>query len=658
MTLRSAPVCGSLEFLSQMNGIAVQPPLVFTSTPVRGGLLLAVALVSALGRLGSPEARGQESALPDAASQTLAIYCYDCHTGEGAEGGIQVDFLESPDVDLSDHVQVIEKMIRVLKDRQMPPADADQPDDRQRVELVEWIETRLHDFDCGEVQNPGRVTLRRLNRVEYDLTIRDLTGLELGLARSFPSDDVGHGFDNIGDVLTIPPILMEKYVDAAVEIAEQVMQNPTARQRVFPYRPSDPKDLEQVVEVVRKNVRHFARRAFRRPLTEDEEQRMFEFMRGRWDEGWDPEQIQQGIIALILSSPHFLFHVELAGDDAYLGGIRRLNDYELASRLSYFLWSSMPDERLFELAERGELETPEQLSREAIRMLADPKAEALVQNFAGQWLQLRQLDRMSPDPEMFPQFDEELRKSAKRETELLLREIMVNDRSILELLNADYTFVNGRLARHYGLEGIQGDAFRKVSVEDRRGVLMHTSILVLTSNPTRTSPVKRGKWVLDNLLGEPPPPPPPNVPELAESAETLGTLRQQMEQHRANPNCAVCHNKMDALGFGLENFDVIGQWRDSDGRYPIDPSGELPGGKQFSGPIELVQILSQEKKTEFARTLVERLLTYALGRGLTVGDRCTVSQIVDHLADSEYRFHALIEGIVTSPPFTMQAIGE
>ncbi|RMF44118.1 MAG: DUF1592 domain-containing protein, partial [Planctomycetota bacterium] len=602
--------------------------------------------------------RSHASELAEVGAQSLEIYCYDCHTGDGAEGGIQVDFLQTPDADLGDHVEVMEKMIRVLKERQMPPADADQPDDRQRMALVEWLESRLHAFDCGAVQSPGRVTLRRLNRVEYDNTVRDLTGLDLGLAQSFPSDDVGHGFDNIGDVLTIPPILMEKYVDAAVEIAQRVMQDADARQRVFPFQPENPDDLEQVIDSVRKNVRYFARRAFRRPLTEEEQDRIFEFMRGRWDEGWDPEQIQQAVIALVLSSPHFLFHVELADDEAYLEGVRKLNDYELASRLSYFLWSSMPDDRLFELAERGELGTPEQLAGEAIRMLQDPKAEALVQNLAGQWLQLRQLDRMSPDPEMFPQFDDALRQAAKRETELLLREIMVHNRSVLELLNADYTFVNGRLARHYGLDGIEGEAFRKVSLSDRRGVLMHASILLLTSNPTRTSPVKRGKWVLDNLLGEPPPPPPPNVPELSESAETLGTLRQQMEQHRANPNCAVCHNKMDALGFGLENFDVVGRWREKDGRYAIDPSGELPGGRKFSGPIELVEILSQEKKTEFARCLAERLLTYALGRGLTVGDRCTVSQIVDQLAQSDYRFHALIEGIVTSPPFMMQAKGD
>ena len=367
----------------------------------------------------------------------------------------------------------------------------------------------------------------------------------------------------------------------------------------------------------------------------------------------------QSLVTAVLASPHFLVRVEDDAGAAFVDGVRQLNDYELASRLSYFLWSSMPDETLFEAAREGELHTPEQIAAQAKRMLLDPKAQALVDNFAGQWLQLRDLELLSPDPVLFGDFDRELRRAMRRETELLFAHIMAENRSVLELLDADYTFVNERLARHYGIEQVTGPEFQQVALSGRRrGVLMHGSILLLTSNPTRTSPVKRGKWVLDNLLAEPPPPPPPNVPELGDEAEVLGTLRQRMEQHRADPNCAVCHTKMDALGFGLENFDAIGKWRDADGREMIDPSGELPGGRKFAGPVELVKILAEEKKNEFARCITTKMLTYALGRGVGVSDRCTVKTIVAQLANDDYRFHRLVESIVTSPQFMLQESGQ
>jgi hypothetical protein len=381
-------------------------------------------------------------------------------------------------------------------------------------------------------------------------------------------------------------------------------------------------------------------------------------MRVAWDSNATKEEIMQTLITAILASPHFIYRVEEDDPQDFVDGVRPLNDFELASRLSYFLWSSMPDDPLLELAKEGKLHTAEQLHAEVDRMLADPKAKALVENFAGQWLQLRDLESMSPDPAKFASFDATLRRSMRRETELLFSSILDENRSILELLGADYTYVDERLAKHYGIDGVSGKEFKKVDLMGkRRGVLMHGSILLLTSNPTRTSPVKRGKWVLENLLAEPPPPPPPNVPELGAAGETLGTLRQQMEQHRVNPNCAVCHVKMDAVGFGLENFDAIGAWRDADGREKIDPSGILPGGRTFSGPLDLVQILVEDKKAEFARCLSLKMLTYALGRGLGVADRCTVSSIVDNLAKDDYRFATLIKSIVTSPPFTHQESG-
>lgn len=591
------------------------------------------------------------------AIRTLQDYCYDCHTGGSAEGGIQADLFETG-AKLDDNVELVEKIILALKDQQMPPADAEQPSQEDRVRTLTWIEQQLQQFDCGSASRPGRVTMRRLNRAEYNNTIRDLTGLDLQLANNFPSDDVGNGFDNIGDVLSIPPILMEKYLDSAIEIAAAVMQDPQALEQVFPHKPEDENDLEQAILAARENAVDFATRAIRRPVTESEAERLFELMRAAWDADASKQEIMQTVITAVLASPHFIYRVEDDEGAQFVDGVRQLNDFELASRLSYFLWSSMPDRELFELAKNGQLHSPEQLAGQARRMLLDPKAEALVNNFAGQWLQLRDLERLSPDPDLFPMLDPELRTAMRRETELLFSNIIAENRSILELLDADYSYVNERLAQHYGIDSVTGESFRKIDLNGRRrGVLMHASILMLTSNPTRTSPVKRGKWVMDNLLAEPPPPAPPNVPELGEAGETLGTLRQRMEQHRADPNCAICHTKMDALGFGLENFDAVGMWRDADGREKIDPSGQLPGGKSFDSPVELVQILVEDKKTEFTRCVTNKMLTYALGRGLGVADRCTVGTIVGDLAEENYRFGTLVESIVTSPPFMLQESG-
>ncbi|MCR9296995.1 MAG: DUF1592 domain-containing protein, partial [bacterium] len=501
------------------------------------------------------------------------------------------------------------------------------------------------------------VTMRRLNRVEYDNTVRDLTGLDLSLAEDFPSDDVGAGFDNIGDVLTIPPILLEKYLAAAMTIAGEVVASEEARKKVFPFETKEGDPIEDVVAAARANAEHFASRAFRRPVTSEELERLFELMRSTFEAGGDMDRIIQTTVAAVLSSPHFIYKVETDDPRDIVDGVRPLNDFEIATRLSYFLWSSMPDERLFELAGNQQLHTQEQIEAEVDRMLDDPKSAALVKNFAGQWLQLRDLERLSPDPDLFANFDGELRNAMRRETELLFENIIRENRSVLELLNADYTFVNQRLADFYGLENaqIEGEGFQRVALNGvRSGVLMHASVLLITSNPTRTSPVKRGKWVLDNLLGEPPPPPPPNVPELGESGETLGTLRQQMEQHRSNPSCAVCHTKMDTLGFGLENFDAIGMWRDVDGRDAIDASGELPGGREFNGPVDLVRILAEDKKLEFTRCMTQKLLTYGLGRGLGVYDRCTVNNIVELARGDDFRFRTLAKAIATSSPFTMQ----
>ena len=352
----------------------------------------------------------------------------------------------------------------------------------------------------------------------------------------------------------------------------------------------------------------------------------------------------------VLCSPHFLFRIE--EDPKEPDGVRTINDFEFATRLSYFLWSTMPDEELFRLAERGELRKPGVLEAQVRRMLRDPKVRALSENFAGQWLQLRNLKTAAPDQGYFPNWDDALRGAMAREAELFFEHVVQDDRSILEFLDADYTFVNDRLAKHYGIPGVSGSDFRKVRLPDNRrgGVVTMASTLTVTSNPTRTSPVKRGKWILENVLGTPPPPPAPDVPELPPTGELKGTLRQQMEQHRANPSCAVCHAKLDPLGFGLENFDAIGGWRTADNKQPIDPSGVLPDGAKFEGPAELRKVLLG-KSDLFRRCLAEKLLTFGLGRGLEYYDKCAVDGVVKKASSGDDRFSALVLAIVQSDPF-------
>jgi hypothetical protein len=325
----------------------------------------------------------------------------------------------------------------------------------------------------------------------------------------------------------------------------------------------------------------------------------------------------------------------------------------LAARLSYFLWSSTPDEELFAHAARGTLRRGNNLTRQVERMLRDPKSGALAENFAGQWLRTRGLRDVTPDPARFPEFDEALRAAMIRETELFFDAVVRGDRRVLDFIDADYTFVNDRLAKHYGLEGVRGTEFRKVSLAGtpRRGVITQAGVLAVTSNPTRTSPVKRGRWLLDNILGAPPPGPPPGVEQLQEAHGGGGaTLRQQMERHRSNPSCAACHAAMDPLGFGLESFDAVGAARTHDGNLPVDPSGVLPDGRSFDGAEGLRAVLL-DRRTAFAKCLTEKLLTYALGRGLERADRPAVADVTRKLIGNEYRFSALVLSIVHSDPF-------
>jgi hypothetical protein len=398
-------------------------------------------------------------------------------------------------------------------------------------------------------------------------------------------------------------------------------------------------------------------RAFRRPATQREVQRICKLASDvRAGGGLFEESIQVGLQA-ILVSPHFLFKVERSQPKGPDGQSLALTDFELATRLSYLLWSSMPDDALLKSAWEGKLSEKNVLRAHVARMIKDKRANAFVENFAGQWLQLRNLDETVPDPKKFPTATEDIRSLMKRETLTFFAGVMRDNMPVTALLDGQFTYLNEPLAKFYGFKGIEGEHFRPVSLKGtaRGGLLTHASVLTVTSNPTRTSPVKRGKWVLETLLNTPPPPAPPNVPELEKDALS-GTLRQRMEQHRANPACAACHNMMDPLGFALENFDAVGRWRTHDGADKIDPSGEMPDGTKFQGVNELRALLTETRREQFVRCLAEKMMIYALGRGLEYYDKCAVDEIVAQLKDHDYKFIYLIAGIVESRPFQSQGV--
>jgi mono/diheme cytochrome c family protein len=425
-----------------------------------------------------------------------------------------------------------------------------------------------------------------------------------------------------------------------------------SRSRIFVCRPA--RESEEAA-CATKIIATLARRAYRQPVGETDLQRLVAFYHAGRGEGTFDAGIQAAV-QRILASPKFIFRAEAAPAGVAPGAAYRISDFELASRLSFFLWSTIPDDELLKLAGEGKLRRPEVLGQQVRRMLADRKASALVTNFAGQWLQLRNLRTIQPDNDIFPDFDDNLRQAFQREIEMLFDSIMREDRSVVDLLTADYTFVNERLAKHYGIPNVYGSHFRRVTVADeaRKGLLGKGGVLMVTSHANRTSPVVRGKWILDNILGTPPPPPPPLVPALAEKSETgqPRTMREQMEQHRANPVCASCHKLMDPLGFALENFDAIGRWRVRDLGKTVDVSSELFDGTKIDGAVDLRRSVLRRSDV-FVATMSEKLLTYALGRGLTAQDMPAVRAIRSKAAARDYRFSSLVLGVVESLPFQM-----
>jgi hypothetical protein len=469
----------------------------------------------------------------------------------------------------------------------------------------------------------------------------------------------------------VEPARLQPYIRSSVDnfdwSGSPHLQSLTIAGPFHPARPTDTPSRRQIFICVpsdrlsdetcaRQIVSTLARRAYREPLSAADLNTLLSFYEaGKRDGGF--EGGIQLALERILASPKFLFRLERDPADAASGNSYRIGDFEMASRLSFFLWSSIPDDELLRLAIEGKLNNPVVLDRQVRRMLADPKAQALVSNFAGQWLQLRNLRNVQPNTDLFPDFDDNLRQSFRRETELLFESVVQEDRSVLDLLTANYTFVNERLARHYGIPDIYGSRFRRVALTDdaRRGLLGQGSILALTSHAERTSPVVRGKWILENILGSPVPPPPPDVPALKgnQDGQRPRTMREQMAEHRANPACASCHKTMDAIGFAMENFDAVGAWRTRDSGLPIDATGQLADGAKVDGVVTLRDALVSRPEL-FAGTLTEKLLIYGLGRGLDYRDMPAVRTILRNASRDNYRFSALILGVVHSAPFQMR----
>ncbi|MCP3062864.1 DUF1592 domain-containing protein [Myxococcus sp. K38C18041901] len=493
--------------------------------------------------------------------------------------------------------------------------------------------------------DPGRVTLHRLNRAEYDATVRDLLGDTTRPARDFPADDHGYGFDNNADVLSLSPLLLEKYASAAEKLVETAWAQGTLRTCAL--------DATHPEPCARDILSRFARRAWRRPVTPEEVDRLLGALTLAKQHGDTPEAGVKLALRTVLVSPHFLFRVEKDPQASSLTP-HRLDGFELASRLSYFLWSSMPDEALLQAAEQGQLATPAQLEAQVRRMLADPKAHALVSNFAGQWLFTRALDSAEPDPMLYGTFNDDLRKAMRQETELVFQEFLTGEHKLRDLLDAPFTYVNDALAAHYGLP-LPGSATpQRVDLSahpERQGIFGHGSLLTVTSNPDRTSPVQRGVWVLEQLLCSAPPPPPPNVEGLPPPVNPLMTMKERMALHRSLPQCQGCHRMMDPLGLALENYDPIGRWRLHEvSGAPVDATGDLPDGAVLNGGADMRRFVKADPK--LPACITEHLLTYALGRGTSEADACRVREISASAEASGGRLVDYILAIVLSDSFT------
>jgi hypothetical protein len=780
-------------------------PLVRSSYPDLRPILRAAAFIGITSAAGWAAAEEKPADYQKEIVPLLENYCYDCH-GEGAKkGGLALDKFTSLDAHLRD-TELWFSVWKNVQSQLMPPAEDTQPAGPEREKLLRWIEGAVFKVDPAN-PDPGRVTIRRLNREEYRNSIFDLLGVKFDVDEAFPADDTGYGFDTIGDVLNISPLLMEKYLDAAQEVVSDAVAEagPRIPTRYVPgdqfqvepekkksakylpfaqpitavkkvgiehagrykvnvdmrvqgsseatsntatvalgvdgkpsgsmsvgwdqrnsinltsevalakgeslvsidltpgnpplegekalnlrvenvsfYGPLDgshleypkqyfrvftdgppPADAKARNAYARKILRQLADRAFRRPVDEPTLERLVTLAENIAQQ--PKMNFESGVghaLAAILASPRFLFRAETQPEPNNAGKVVPLDEFALASRLSYFLWSSLPDDELFALARAGKLRAS--LRPQVDRMLADPKAQRFVENFVGQWLQTRDVEGINVDvriflglknEEAYKIFNQRLRQAMRDETEMLFDHLLKENRPALDLLTADYSFLNEQLAAFYGIPGVKGTEMRKVPLppESHRagGILTHGATLVVTSNPTRTSPVKRGLFILENILGTPTPPAPPNVPDLEQSkkAGKKLTMRELMVVHREKPLCASCHARMDPLGLTLENFTPLGTWRDTEAGKPIETAGQLITGEKFKDVAELAQILATSRRDDFYRCVAEKVLTYAIGRGLEFYDTVTVEKIVSGLKTGNGAMRELIYGVVESAPF-------
>jgi hypothetical protein len=603
----------------------------------------------------SAEEPRAEGRLAPEAQAFLTTYCLKCHQGDKPKAKLDLARFQTVGSMVAE-AKTWSRILNRVRDGEMPPVGSEAPPAQQREQFVAWGKTTLYAALCKAGSKPGPAPLRRLNRSEYAATIRDLLGTQFNAAQSLPDDGAGgEGFDNAAETLFLSPLHAEKYLEATKQALDYGSKDARARRRFLTALPDEKTPPAQAARAI---LDEFLPRAFRRPAREGETDQFLAFFERAQQRGEPFDQAVLFALQGVLMSPHFLFRLEEPNPDARP---RLVGEYEMASRLSYFLWTSMPDDQLFRLAAEGKLNQPDTLRDQAVRMLKDPKAREFAESFVEQWLGTRELGRnIKPDRTLHQTYTNELEWAIKMEPVLVFQYVLAENRPLLDLLDANYTFLDTRLMRHYGLEikgiGLQSRRFDLPEGSHRGGLLGMAAVLAVSSYPHRTSPVLRGKWVREALLGSPPPPPPPEVPELKEEANTLApkTIRELLVQHRQNPTCASCHSQIDPIGFGLENYDVLGRWRAEDAGKPIDASGELPDGTKFNGPQELKKVLL-ERKDDFLRHLTTKLLGYALGRGLTIEDQCTVEDIVKKVKESDDRSHILLVEIVRSVPFRYRA---
>ncbi len=617
---------------------------------------------------GSESKRPVRVAFEDQIAPLLAKYCTSCHGDKSPPNDLSLEFADAAAVArvAANDRKRFERAAELVRRGEMPPGRRAKPSEAEKTTLMTWIDRDVLGLDPAGPRDPGYVArVRRLTRVEYANTVRDLFYFkEFEPADAFPPDDTGYGFDNIADLLSVSPNLLEQYLKTSEQAVAQLNKTAKPSPNWAPkdktyWEPDDGvflpvRDVKLGFNNNQKRVQlvldTYLPRAYRRPVKPEETERLMEF--ARWSLAQEGESFIRPLstyapIRASLNSPFFLFRIEKDPPK----GTAEISEFELASRLSYFLWSSMPDDELFKLAKENKLRANQEA--QVRRMLKDPKARALSDNFARQWLMLGALDRVAPDPKLFPHFDEALRKAMREETRRFVEHVFAEDRSILDFLDADYTFVNERLARHYGIDGVKGNGFRRVEAAKyhRGGLLTQGSVLTLTSPPTRTSPVKRGIWVLQTLLNNPPAPPPANVPPLESDGKPIqGSVREVLEKHRSNAQCAGCHKKIDPYGLALENFDATGAWRSREGEANVDSSGVLPDGQSFRSFDEFRKALGANR-AEFRRAFVEKLLVYALGRGLQYSDKFAVQDICDRASGQQDRFSSVILAIAESDLF-------